>query len=54
MTDKKISKWDEKRSELKKVKNVLLKIIECERVEAIDKLQAIQLIIDIDEQLNRL
>ena len=54
MTDKKISKWDEKRSELKKVKNVLLKLIECEKVEAIDKLKAVELIIDVDKQLSKL
>lgn len=43
----------ERIAELKKIKTILLKIAECEKVEAVDKLRAIQLAVDIDKALNR-
>lgn len=46
-------KRQERIAELKKIKDILLKIIECEKVEAIDKLRAIQLVVDIDKALDK-
>ena len=40
--------------ELKKVKSVLLQIIEVEEIEFVDKLKAIQLIVDVNKSLNKL
>ena len=46
-------KRQERIAELKKIKDILLKIIECEKVETIDKLKAVELIVDIDKALDK-
>lgn len=46
-------KRQERIAELKKIKDILLKIIECEKVEAIDRLKAVDLIVEITKALDK-
>ena len=46
-------KRQERIAELKKIKDILLKIIECEKVEAVDKLKCVDLIVEITKALDK-
>lgn len=43
----------ERIAELKKIKAILLKIVEAEKIEDVDRLKAVQLIIDIDAAIGK-
>lgn len=46
-------KRKERIAELKKIKAILLKIVEAEKIEDVDRLKAVQLIIDIDAAIGK-
>ena len=46
-------KHKERIAELNKIKAILLKIIEAEKIEDVDRLRAVELIVDIDKALDK-
>lgn len=56
VSDKQMQEHEKKQeriTELKKIKAILLQIIECEKVEAIDRLKAVDLIVEITKALDK-
>lgn len=46
-------KRQERIAELNKIKAILLKIIEAEKIEDVDRLRAVELIVDIDKATDK-